>query len=122
MSRNLKEILKAYNKATPQSKLALTPKEAEIFHKHNQQLIAEQVYRGAAIQIGSDYEPYQCPVTGRAIEGKAAHRENLKRTGSRLLEPGESRDYAKNKRAADDAAIEKSVSETVDKIAGELDI
>jgi hypothetical protein len=44
-----------------------------------------------------DYSPYDCPVTGKIIEGRHAHEENLKRQGCRLLEPGESRDYLKRR-------------------------
>ena len=37
--------------------------------------------------VSMDYEAYECPVTGKTIEGRAAHQENLKRTNCRLLEP-----------------------------------
>lgn len=40
-------------------------------------------------RIVTDYPGYNCPVTDRWIEGRAAHQENLKVTGSRILEPGE---------------------------------
>lgn len=61
----------------------------------------------------SEYEGYECPVTGKWVEGKHAHRENLKRTGCRLLERGEFEDVKKNGKRrqmeAIDAGIEKSI-------------
>ena len=65
--------------------------------------------------IFGDYQPYECPVTGKMIEGRVAHRENLKRTNCRLLEPGEKEHNTKRGReyteAKLDAAIENSVNE-----------
>lgn len=62
-----------------------------------------------------DYQAYECPVTGQMIEGRHAHKENLKRTDCRLLEPGEFEDTKKNgqKRIYDkmDAAIDKAIDE-----------
>ena len=58
--------------------------------------------------VASDYEGYECPVTGRPVEGRAAHRENLKRTGCRLLEKGESREAPKR--------YEERKSESIDRI------
>lgn len=62
----------------------------------------------ATPQISGDYEMYDCPVTGKPIEGRAAHRENLKRTGSRILEPGESREAPKRR--------EENIKANLDKI------
>lgn len=45
--------------------------------------------------VRGDYAPYECPVTGKMIEGRRAHEENLKRTGCRVLEPGESAGYSR---------------------------
>lgn len=47
---------------------------------------------GLRVMVSSDYEAYECPKTGRMIEGRAAHRENLKRTGCRVYEAGETRE------------------------------
>lgn len=48
-----------------------------------------------------DIPAYDCPVTGKMIDGRAAHRENLKRQGCRVLEPGETaqaqRDFARGR-------------------------
>lgn len=54
-----------------------------------------------APNIAPDYEDYSCPVTGKAISGKRAHEENLKRLGCRLLEPGEVSQVSANKKQAD---------------------
>lgn len=58
-------------------------------------------------QIAGDYEAYECPITGKPVEGRAAHRENLKRHGCRVLEPGEKADAKKRRQAEADAALDK---------------
>ena len=58
-----------------------------------------------------DYAPYTCPITGKLIEGRRAHEENLKRHGCRVLEPGESRDATKAREAESEALLE-SIGET----------
>lgn len=62
-------------------------------------------------QIAGDYEVYDCPITGKPIEGKAAHRENLKRNNCRLLEKGESRDAPKRYEARKTESIDRILSE-----------
>lgn len=65
----------------------------------------------SAPRIVADYAGYECPVSGAWIEGRKAHRENLARTGCRVLEPGETN--ASHRRAAD--SLEKlsdSMAET----------
>lgn len=63
--------------------------------------------------IARDYEAYECPVTGKLIDGRVAHNENLKRTGCRILEKGEQQEVKKygKKRLEEkiDAAIDKSI-------------
>lgn len=68
----------------------------------------------SAPRIVSDYAGYNCPVTGKWVEGRAAHRENLKRTGSRVLETGE-REGLAQRRAADEATFDRMVDETVER-------
>lgn len=51
---------------------------------------------GLRVQVSSDIAGYDCPVTGKWIDGRRDHRENLKRQGCRNLEVGESRDAQKN--------------------------
>lgn len=63
-----------------------------------------------------DYAGYSCPVTGKWIEGRKAHRENLARTGCRVLEPGETESAVRRRQeqeAAYDARIEQTVEELV---------
>lgn len=64
-----------------------------------------------------DYEAYDCPVTGKMIEGRAAHNENLKRTGCRLNEPGEFADVKKNGKKNAEAKMDASIDRAVDEIA-----
>jgi hypothetical protein len=45
--------------------------------------------------ILADYGAYDCPVTGKMVEGRHAHSENLKRQGCRLLEKGETREQGR---------------------------
>lgn len=53
-----------------------------------------QAERGGP-HISKDYDGYTCPVTDKWVEGRVAHRENLKRQDCRVLEKGESRDQNK---------------------------
>lgn len=73
------------------------------------------------IHIGSDYKGYSCPVTGKPIEGKRAHKENLKRTGCRVLERGEKEQNLRD-RADADRNIERIVDVAVEKTAAQLGI
>ncbi len=57
-----------------------------------------------------DYGAYDCPVTGRPVEGRAAHAENLRRHDCRLLEKGESREQAKR--------VEESFQAGLDRVLG----
>lgn len=57
--------------------------------------------------VRGDYAGYSCPVTGKWIEGRRAHEENLARQGCRVLEPGEVEQSRRNAAAADDALAER---------------
>lgn len=72
----------------------------------------------AAFNITSDYAGYSCPITGNWVEGRAAHRENLKRTGCRVLERGERQDMLRRKQYANEA-LARHVSETTQRILHE---
>lgn len=66
--------------------------------------------------VRGDYPGYDCPRTGKWIEGRRAHVENLKLHGCRVLEPGEKNALDKRKRgeaAALDLAIEDTVEELI---------
>ena len=62
--------------------------------------------------IASDYASYDCPITGKTIDGRREHRENLKQHNCRLLEPGETRDARKRT----DEQFNTAVDRAVDKI------
>lgn len=65
-------------------------------------------------RIIRDAADYQCPVTGKLISGRAAHEENLKRTGSRVYEPSEKGIMLKNK-AKGEAQFDKSIEDSVER-------
>lgn len=65
----------------------------------------------SAPMVRGDLPGYGCPVTGKWVEGRRAHEENLKRTGCRVLEPGE-REAAATRRSQADAALETSIETT----------
>ena len=67
------------------------------------------------IQIISDtagYE-YDCPVTGRWIDSRTKHKENLKRTDSRVFEKGEKEHFKKTRRAESDRQIQHIVDRSL---------
>ena len=68
-----------------------------------------------AAKVIPDYEGYTCPVTGKWVEGRKAHRENLKAHGCRVLETGEKEEAARH-REREAAALEASVAETAAKL------
>jgi hypothetical protein len=45
--------------------------------------------------IATDYPGYVSPSTGKWVEGKKAHLEDLKRSGCRIYEKGETEAYVK---------------------------
>lgn len=49
-------------------------------------------------RVSGDFAAYDCPITGKSIEGRVAHEENLKRNDCRILEPGEKEDNARRGR------------------------
>lgn len=57
---------------------------------------------------------YTCPVTGKHIGSKKQHEENLRQQDCRVLEAGET-ELSKRQLAAEEAAFEKSVDQTVEK-------
>lgn len=63
------------------------------------------------VAVAGDLAGYACPVTGKWIEGRKAHQENLRATGCRVLEPGERRDAERYRKAAD-TALEEAIADT----------
>tara|TARA_R110000787_G_C13367192_1_gene440537 strand:+ start:883 stop:1206 length:324 start_codon:yes stop_codon:yes gene_type:complete len=74
----------------------------------------------ATPKVIGDYAAYECPVTGSVIEGRRAHTENLKRTGCRLLEPGEKEANIKNGHKDYMDGIDRAVDKAVDEIAAQI--
>ncbi len=52
--------------------------------------------RKRAPAVQRDYAAYQSPATGKVIEGKRAHRDDLARSGCRLIERGEHKNEYRN--------------------------
>jgi putative FmdB family regulatory protein len=69
--------------------------------------------------VRGDYEAYSCPITGRRIEGKRAHKENLRRHGCRVLEPGETEQFRRDKAKRQEQA-DREVEKLVEKTAHEM--
>ena len=75
--------------------------------------------RISAPRVVADYPGYNCPVTGKWIEGRKAHTENLKRTGCRLYESGETQDYEAARRRSDED-LENAVAESAEQFVETL--
>lgn len=76
-----------------------------------------------APRVVGDFAAYECPVTGKMIEGRSAHAENLKATDCRILEPGEKEDNTRNGRLAAEAEDKKrdaAIDGIVDAVASEI--
>lgn len=73
----------------------------------------------SAPMVKGDYPGYACPITGKWIEGRRAHEENLKKHGCRVLESGET-ESAKRTWAAEDTALENAVESTVEEFVETL--
>lgn len=66
-----------------------------------------------APSVAVDYQGYTCPVTGKWIEGRRQHQENLKRTGCRVLESGE-KEAVERAKAAEESAFERALDASVE--------
>lgn len=72
--------------------------------------------------IQMDYPGYVCPISNRWIEGKAAHRENLKKHGCRIYEAGETEQVIKRKQEAEkefEAKLDDSIGRTIQSMSAE---
>lgn len=69
--------------------------------------------------VAVDYPAYQSPASGRWIEGKKAHHEELKRTRCRIFEPGERKD-AERRAAEADKKLDTFIDNSVDKVFAEI--
>jgi|GEM_PF-6589057 len=78
--------------------------------------------RFAAPAVIGDYAAYECPVTGKIIDGRRAHAENLKATGCRVLEPGEKEHNERTRvrnAAAEDKRRDAAIDGIVESVANE---
>lgn len=73
----------------------------------------------SAPRVVADYPGYNCPVSGRWVEGRRAHEENLKRTGCRVREEGEFEANARKRKAREDAFYD-DIGQTAEKLVAEL--
>lgn len=72
-----------------------------------------------AAAIRPDYAGYSCPVSGKWVEGRKAHSENLKQTGCRILEPGE-KEASQRRTIAEEQRFERELDCTADRLIAEL--
>lgn len=75
-----------------------------------------------APMIAGDYKPYECPITGRTIDGRIEHKQNLEQHGCRVHEKGEFEDVKKNGVKDRNAEIDRAIDRSVDAIAHTIDI
>jgi putative FmdB family regulatory protein len=73
----------------------------------------------APTRVQPDLSGYNCPITGKWIEGRRAHSENLKQHGCRVYEAGETRDFIKNKAKRDEAATDALLDRILPKSLGD---
>jgi hypothetical protein len=71
--------------------------------------------------IAGDYKPYDCPITGKSIDGRVEHEENLKKHGCRIHEAGEFEDVKKNGQKRINASIDAAIDKSVDAVARQID-
>jgi predicted deacetylase len=75
----------------------------------------------AAPYIAGDYKPYACPITGKIIDGRKEHRDNLEAHGCRVHERGEFEDVKKNGKKRLEASMDAAIDKSVDAIARQID-
>jgi len=71
--------------------------------------------------VRGDIQPYQCPITGKAITSRRAHEENLLRHDCRVLERGERQEVEKRRKAEDDALANK-LAETAAELVNKMPV
>ena len=73
----------------------------------------------SAPAVRGDYAGYNCPITGKWVEGRRAHEENLRRHGCRVLEPGET-SAARRNHAQSEAEFDRSIEKTAEQLVAGL--
>jgi putative FmdB family regulatory protein len=64
-----------------------------------------------AAMVRPDLPGYDCPITGKWVEGRRQHEENLARHGCRILEPGETSQRQATARR-EEAELDNKIEET----------
>jgi hypothetical protein len=75
----------------------------------------------AAPYVLGDYKPYACPITGKTVDGRKEHRDNLEAHGCRVHEKGEFEDVKKNGQKRIEASMDAAIDKSVDAIARQID-
>jgi len=75
----------------------------------------------ASPMVSGDYESYACPITGKIIDGKREHNENLLKHDCRIQEKGEFEDVKKHGQNRINAEMDKAIDKSVDVIASQID-
>jgi len=65
------------------------------------------------------YTSYSCPITGKQIEGRRAHIENLKQHGCRVYEAGETQEFVKRRAAEQEKATDAMLDRILPKSLGD---
>lgn len=68
--------------------------------------------------VAVDYPAYVSPASGRVINGRKEHEAELKRTGCRLLEPGETKDFER-KQLDKEAKFDKLLDNALGQVLAE---
>lgn len=90
----------------------------ECAHCHQ---LAEKVWTRRSLPfMRGDYEPYDCPITGKRITGKAEHEANLKKHGCRVSEPGDMQAEVR-RRAELDRKADEANDAIIDRVCGEFE-
>lgn len=71
------------------------------------------------VMVRGDYAGYTCPITGDWVEGRKAHRENLRKHGCRVLEPGETNDVQRTARRREEQ-LEDAVADTAASLVAQM--
>ena len=75
----------------------------------------------AAPYVAGDFQPYACPITGKTIDGRKEHKNNLETHGCRVHEKGEFEDVKKNGKKRIEASMDAAIDKSVDSIARQID-
>lgn len=73
--------------------------------------------RLCAPMVAIDYPEYISPATGKLIRGKRQHIEDLKASGCRILEPGETEQFIRDKEKRRDEHFTKLADQVIAEVA-----